>query len=102
MEDLLECCCGLDIHKESIVACLLKGPVSTERKTHREIREFGTQLTELNALRKWLEQHACHAVAMESTGIYWQPVYAVLESALSDDMHLLVVNARHIKNVPGK
>lgn len=98
----MERCCGLDIHKESIVACLLKGPVNTELKAHSEIREFGTQLTELNALRKWLEKHECHYVAMESTGIYWQPVYAVLETALSDDMHLLVVNARHMKNVPGK
>lgn len=102
MEDLLECCCGLDIHKESIVACLLKGPMNTELKPNSEIREFGTQLTELKALRKWLEKHECHYVAMESTGIYWQPVYAVLETALADDMHLLVVNARHMKNVPGK
>jgi transposase len=102
MEDLLECCCGLDIHKESIVACLLKGPVNTKLKPQIEVREFGTQLTELTALRKWLKQHECHYVAMESTGIYWQPVYAVLETALSDDMHLLVVNARHMKNVPGK
>lgn len=76
--------------------------MNTELKAHSEIREFGTQLTELNALRKWLEKHECHYVAMESTGIYWQPVYAVLETALSDDMHLLVVNARHMKNVPGK
>jgi transposase len=102
MEDLLECCCGLDIHKESIGACFLKGPVGAGLKPDREIREFGTQFTELNALRKWLEQHECHYVAMESTGIYWQPVYAVLESALSDELHLLVVNALHMKNVPGK
>jgi transposase len=102
MQDLLECCCGLDIHKESIVACVLKGSVGAGLKPDREIREFGTQLKDLVALRKWLDQHECHYVAMESTGIYWQPVYAVLESAMSDDMHLLVVNARHMKNVPGK
>jgi transposase len=66
------------------------------------IREFGTQLRDLLALRRWLEEHKCHHVAMESTGVYWQPVYAVLETALSDEMHLLVVNARHMKNVPGK
>jgi transposase len=102
MEDILECCCGLDVHKESIVACLLKGPVRAELKPQSETREFGTQLKDLIALRKWLEKHECHYVAMESTGIYWQPVYAVLETALSDEMRLLVVNARHMKNVPGK
>jgi transposase len=102
MEDILECCCGLDIHKESIVACLLKGPIGEGLKPESEIKEFGTQLKDLVALRKWLTVHACHHVAMESTGVYWQPVYAVLETALSDEMHLLVVNARHMKNVPGK
>ena len=102
MEDIMYCCCGLDIHKESIVACLLAGPVKSKLKPQNEIREFGTQLRDLLALRRWLEEHKCHHVAMESTGIYWQPVYAVLETALSDEMHLLVVNARHMKNVPGK
>ena len=102
MEDILDCCCGLDIHKESIVACLLQGPIRSQMKPQSEIREFGTQLKDLLALRKWLEEHECNYVAMESIGIYWQPVYAVLEAALSDEMHLLVVNARHMKNVPGK
>lgn len=102
MEDILECCCGLDIHKESIVACMLQGPVGEKLKPQSEIREFGTQLKDLLALRKWLGEQSCRYVAMESTGIYWQPVYAVLETALSDEMHLLVVNARHMKNVPGK
>ena len=102
MEDILECCCGLDIHKESIVACLLKGPIGKGLKPGSEIMEFGTHLADLKTLKKWIEEHDCHYVAMESTGIYWQPVYAVLETALSNDMHLLVVNARHMKNVPGK
>lgn len=102
MDDILECCCGLDIHKESIVACLLQGPVGKGLKPASEIQEFGTQLKDLKTLRRWLEAHECHYVAMESTGIYWQPVYAVLETALSDEMRLLVVNARHMKNVPGK
>ena len=102
MQDILDCCCGLDIHKESIVACLLKGPICGELSPCREIKEFGTQLKDLAALKRWLEEHACYYVAMESTGIYWQPIYAVLETALSDEMHLLVVNARHMKNVPGK
>jgi len=102
MEDILECCCGLDIHKESIVACLMKGPIGRDLKPASEIREFGTQLNDLKLLRSWLEAHDCRYVAMESTGIYWQPVYAVLETALTDAMHLLVVNARHMKTVPGK
>jgi transposase len=102
MEAILECCCGLDVHKESIVACLVKGPLGEGQKPGSEIREFGTLLKDLIELREWLEEHQCQHVAMESTGIFWQPVYAVLENALSDEMHLLVVNARHMKNVPGK
>lgn len=102
MEDILECCCGLDIHKESVAACILKGTIGSKLKPDSEIREFGTRLNDLLVLRKWLEEQDCHYVAMESTGIYWHPVYAVLEKALSDDMHLLVVNARHMRNVPGK
>jgi transposase len=102
MEDILDCCCGLDVHKESIVACLLAGPVKSQSKPHSEIKEFGTQINGLLALRQWLEEYQCQHVAMESTGIYWQPVYAILEASLSDEMHLLVVNARHMKNVPGK
>jgi transposase len=102
MEDILECCCGLDIHKENMVACLLKGPIGEGLKPSSEIKEFGTQLKDLIALREWLETHDCYYVAMESTGIYWQAVYAVLEQSLKDEMHLLVVNARHMKNVPGK
>jgi transposase len=92
----------LDVHQESIVACLLQGPLTEQLKPHSEIKEFGTPLNDLLALRDWLAAHNCHYVAMESTGIYWQPVYAVLETALADDMHLLVVNARHMKTVPGK
>lgn len=102
MEDIVTRCCGLDIHKESIVACLLEGPLEEGLKPTSELREFGTQLADLRALREWLQKKSCHHIAMESTGIYWQPVYAVLEGVLSDDIHLLVVNARHMKNVPGK
>lgn len=102
MQDILACCCGLDIHKEIIVACLLKGPLGEGLKPRSEIREFGAQLKDLLDLRQWLEENDCRFVAMESTGIYWQPVFAILETAFSDEMHLLVVNARHMKNVPGK
>ena len=102
MKDVLTCCCGLDIHKESIVACLLQGPIEEGYKPTSELREFGTQLRDIQCLRTWLQEHDCHHVAMESTGIYWQPVYGILEEALHDEMHLLVVNARHMKQVPGR
>jgi len=102
MDDILGCCCGLDVHKESIVACLLQGPMEEGLKPTSEMREFSTHLADLVALRRWLEQHNCQYVAMESTGIYWQPIYTVLEESLTDDMHLLVVNARHMRNVPGR
>jgi transposase len=102
MEDILECCCGLDIHKESIVACMLKGPNGQGLMPGSEIREFGTQSKDLLALRTWLEVQGCQYIAMESTGIYWQAIYAVLEQSRCDEMHLLVLNARHMRNVPGK
>jgi len=99
MQDLLEVCCGLDIHKENIVACLLTG--STDVKPTSEIRTFSTMTYGLQELKAWLNDSNCQHVAMESTGIYWIPVYETLESE-SENMHLLVVNARHMKNVPGK
>ena len=102
MEDILECCCGLDVHKESIVACLLKGSLEGGGKPQREMREFGTLSQDLIDLRCWLEAEECCHVAMESTGIYWQPVYAVLEQAFCGEMYLMVVNARHMKQVPGR
>ena len=78
MEDILECGCGLDVHKESIVACLLKGTPIAGNKPEKEIQEFGTQIKDLIQLREWLRDRHCSYVAMESTGIYWQPIYAVL------------------------
>lgn len=100
MQDILEICCGLDVHKETVVACLLKGSV-TGNPT-KEIRSFSTLLPGLDELKVWLEQEQCHHVAMESTGVYWQPVYNVLEGAFDGRMVLIVANARHMKNVPGK
>jgi len=101
MQDLLEVCCGLDVHKETIVACLLKGSVNDE-KPQKIIRTFSTLLEGLEELKAWLESENCHNVAMESTGIYWQPIYNVLESAFDGTMSIIVANARHMKNVPGK
>jgi len=96
MEAMRECCCGLDIHQATIVACLLKGPL--DRKPQKEIREFGATTSELLKLRDWLEAEGCVDVAFESTGIYWRPVYNVLFGAC--DMTL--GNACDIKNKPGR
>ena len=100
MKDLLEISCGLDVHKDKIVACILTGPLG--KPTNSEIREFTTLIPDMVALRDWIVSQNCHHVAMESTGIYWMPIYEILEDAFSGDITLLVVNARHMKNVPGK
>ena len=100
MKDLLEISCGLDVHKDKIVACILTGPLG--KPTNSEIREFTTLIPDMIALRDWIVSQNCHHVAMESTGIYWMPIYEILEEAFGGDITLLVVNARHMKNVPGK
>jgi transposase len=99
MEALLETCCGLDIHKEEITACLLTGELDS--KPSSEIREFSTMSSGLQELKEWLEKNNCHHIAMESTGIYWIAPYEVLERLNGGDVQLMVVNARHMKNVPG-
>lgn len=100
MEAILECCCGLDVHRDNVVACLLKGP--NEQKPETTIKTFSALPDGLIKLRTWLEEENCRHVAMESTGVYWHPVYNVLEDAFNGTMIILVVNARHMKNVPGK
>lgn len=96
MEALYERCCGLDVHKKTVVACrILPGERGTPRK---EVRTFGTVTRELLALSDWLKEGGVTVVAMESTGVYWKPVYNLLEGAFE----LLVVNAQHIKAVPGR
>jgi transposase len=92
MEVVHKRCAGLDVHKKTIVACVL----TPEGK---EIRTFSTMTGELLALVDWLRQRECHAVAMESTGVYWKPVYNLLEATELDP---IVVNAQHIKAVPGR
>jgi transposase len=88
-------CCGLDIHKKLIVACLL---LMTSHGVHKEMRTFGTTLAELDRLRDWLTANDCQMVAMESTGVYWKPIWNVLEEELA----LMLVNAQHLKAVPGR
>ncbi|GFP25808.1 hypothetical protein HKBW3S43_01554 [Candidatus Hakubella thermalkaliphila] len=92
MEVLYKRCCGLDVHKRSITACLIT-------PEGRKMRTFGTMTEDLLELADWLTKEGCTHVAMESTGVYWKPVYNLLEGL---GMDLLVVNARHIKAVPGR
>ena len=80
MQNLLDICCGLDVHKEVLVACLLKGRLDEEPEP--EIREFPTLLNGLDEFKKWIIENNCRHVAMESTGVYWFPIYNVLESIL--------------------
>jgi transposase len=89
-------CCGLDIHKKKISACIISP--QKEKTDHCEVKEFGTFTDDLQRLRLWLLEHECPVVAMESTGIYWRPVHNVLEGVVQ----VILVNARDIKNVPGR
>ncbi len=96
MQVLYECCCGLDVHKKTVVACLFM--VDATGRVSKEIRTFSTMTHELLALADWLAAAGCTHVAMESTGVYWKPVYNLLEG----QFELLVVNAQHVKAVPGR
>jgi transposase len=89
-------CAGLDVHKKSIVACRITPKESGGWQ--RDIRKFGTMTDDLLALADWLRAGRVKQVAMESTGVYWKPVFNILESESS----VMVVNAQHIKHVPGR
>jgi len=89
-------CCGLDVHKENIAACIIYQDEHGHEK--QDIQVFGTFTDDLMRLRTWLIDHECPVVAMESTGIYWRPVHNVLE----ETVQVVLVNARDIKNVPGR
>ena len=96
MEVIYPRCCGLDIHKRQITACRIV-PGAAGGGAAKEVRTFGTMTADLLALADWLAEADVTHVAMESTGVYWQPIYNVLE----DQFTLLLVNPRHIKQVPG-
>jgi transposase len=91
-----ERCCGLDVHKKTVVACVLT-PGSGGRP-RREVRTFGTMTDDLEHLAGWLASEGVTHVAMESTGVFWQPIWNLLEARFT----LLLVNAQHIKAVPGR
>jgi transposase len=89
-------CAGLDVHKASVVGCVMIS--AADGTVTKEIKTFGAMTSDLLALADWLKGHGITHAAMESTGSYWKPVYNLLES----QMELLVVNAQHIKAVPGR
>lgn len=92
MDKVYDKCCGIDVHKKLIVACFKQG-------NKQESREFGATTRELLALADWLKEGNCEMVAMESTASYWKPLYNILESC---DLKAMVVNANHMKAVPGR
>ena len=96
MEQVFERVCGLDVHKATIAACV-RVPDATGKRV-QDVQTFGTTTADLLALRDWLEAHVVTHVAMESTGVYWKPVYYVLEERVT----CLLVNAAHVKKVPGR
>jgi transposase len=88
-------CCGLDVHKETVAACLI---MQTDSGEQIEQREFCTFTRDLRRLKEWLLQNECPVVAIESTGVYWRPVYNVLEGSVQ----VVLVNPRHTKHLPGR
>lgn len=95
MEVLHPRCGGLDVHKDTVVGC---ARVVVDGKAAQEVRSFATTTEGLTALAEWLASHGCTHVAMEATGVYWKPVWHVLEGRFK----LLLANAMHIRNVPGR
>ena len=88
-------CCGIDVHKAIVVACIsIKDGGGAEK--HK--RRFDTTTVELRELAAWLQQHQVTQVAMEATGVYWKPVWNVLE----EGFELLLVNPQHLESIPGK
>src|SRR5260370_36629903 len=96
MRVVYERCCGLDIHKASIAACAL---ITEKGKTQEETRRFGTMTADLRELAGWLQQKGIRHVAMESTGVYWKPVWNILEPA---GVELLLATPQEVKVLPGR
>jgi transposase len=96
METIVERPGAVDVHKAQVTACVRMPGAGRTREQH--VAEFATTVAGLLTLRDWLAAHGVTQVTMEATGVYWKPVWAILE----DDFELLLVNARHVKQVPGR
>src|SRR5690348_12321170 len=92
---LYACCAGLDVHKKTVVACMIR--TLANGQVHKEVRTFGTTTAQLLARADWLASQGVTHVALESTGVYWRPVFNLLE----DRFEVILVNAQHMKAVPG-
>ena len=93
MEVIYRCVSGLDVHKQTVVACRRR--MAEGGKVEKEVQTFGTTTSSLLALLEWLREWRVTHVAMESSGVYWKPIWNILEG----HMELLLVNARHLKTV---
>ena len=96
MEAIFRCCAGFDVHSETVAVCVRR--IDDQGEIHAEVRTFRTMTRDLLALCDWLIVGGVTHIAMESTGVYWKPIYNILEG----QFQILLVNARHIKNVPGR
>ena len=99
MDIVYACCAGLDVHKDTIVVCVRRLVTGAKRKAASVVRKFRTMTEEILALGDWLAQQGVTQVAMESTGVYWKPIWNLLEGG---PFELQLVNAQHIKQVPGR
>lgn len=98
MQIVYQRCCGMDVHKDSVTACVLL--IDEYGEWRSEKRKFGTMTRDLREMATWLASLRVEAIAMEATGVYWKPVWNILEA--ENKFHLLLVNAHHIKQVPGR
>jgi transposase len=96
MENIFACCAGLDVHKESVEACVRR--IEPNGRVHQETRHRGTMTRDLLVLADWLAAEGVTNVAMESTGVFWKPIFNILEKRFT----VLLANARHLKQVPGR
>ena len=96
MDTLYPRCAGIDVHKSNVVVCIRRR--DRPGKAFEEVRTFSTMTSDLLALADWLAEHGVTPAAMESTGVYWKPVFNILEGRVA----VILVNAEHIKQVPGR
>ena len=99
MELVYQCCAGLDVHKKSVSACIR---IQRGEQTRIETALFGTFTADLERLRDWLQQYGVQQIAMESTGVFWMPVWNVLERAQSKRFELTLINPQHVHALPGR
>jgi len=97
MDAIYPCVAGLDVHKKTVVACVRR--LDGRGRVSKQVKTFGTMTRDVLELGDWLSRHGVTHVAMESTGVYWKPVFHLLEGRFTE---ILLVNAQHIKNVPGR